>query len=230
MSLSFYYRVVRAETAASADAAPKKRKRRDIKKLSLEANEVKRLDAAVKSKAAARKSTTSAVGTPDLSDKELFSLHASSKQAAQKRKKDAQDRLPRHDGGKTRERSISEQDQVISRLCGSAAQNVKDTDTDKADLRQVGKGDLVERLNTPAFPANPGELQLLDNSDWDEFKRETTVLSLSKVKPAQKGSTYEIGREASGVMGGLKHGNTVSLSFNLKLLLFIPDAPFNLLQ
>lgn len=186
-----------ADTTASAEAAPKKRKRRDLKKLTAETRELNHSDGAEMSKAAPK--TT--ISPSDFSNKDLFAFSAPGKQAAQKRKKDAQDCLPRHEGGSSRERNINEYDQSINRLCGS-----RGAANDKIDLRRLGKGDVAERLNSQASPADLGELQLITNFDRDEFKgqREGTMLSISKAKAAQKVSNFD-SRETSGVLGVLKH-------------------------
>lgn len=197
------------ETAGSAEIAPKKRKRRDVKQLSLEANEVKRVKAVTQLQATARKITNAAVRISDSSDKELVAFSASKKQTSQRRKKEAQDSTPKQDGGGTKQRDNHENGRT-GVYGSSLSQNIKGVIADKTELRQGG--DVAERLKIQVSPADTGEMQLVATSDREDFKgqRETTTLGLSKGTPIQKGSSLESSREGSGPTGGLKRAHSKS--------------------
>ncbi|KAI5054606.1 hypothetical protein GOP47_0029751 [Adiantum capillus-veneris] len=181
------------ENAASVEVAPKKRKRRDVKKLSLEAGEIKRVKAAVHSEDAARTNSTPIVGLTDSSDMQLV-ISTSNKQTSQRKKKEAQDTLPKQDKKGTKERAISDHD----------------TTNDKTEHRHSGV--VAERSHAHVSPVNTGEIQLFNTSDWEDFKgqRAASTSSLSKVKSAQKVNSLESSREASGPTGVLKRAHTKS--------------------
>ncbi|MCO5595884.1 hypothetical protein L7F22_049935 [Adiantum nelumboides] len=194
------------ETAASAEVAPKKRRRRDVKKLSLENSEGRRVKAGAHSKDATRKNTTGEVGPPDV---ELVTS-TSNKPTSQRRKKETQDSLSKQDRKGTKERDIDGHSNLIGASASGSFDNGNGLVSDKTEFRQSGDG--AERSHALVSSINTGEMQLLDTSDWEDFEgqRAATVSSLSKVKSAQKVSPLESSREASGPTGVLKRAPTKS--------------------
>lgn len=207
------------EAAAPPVSAPKKRKRREIKKLSLEADEdvsKKQANTAVRLKAAARNSPLSTVGPSDSSDKEVFTLPAPSKQITQKGRKDARDSVPRHEAGRATERSIIEHGHVDTGVYGGGvSQSSKDAAKERTDHRQFWKGDVAEKSKEQSSTVNMAEFELPKNFDSnitlkrESEQKEAAVFNPIKVKSAQKSAQDEDSREAMGVAGRLQLGNSL---------------------